>query len=245
MFSACRTKKRQAYVETLKSILRDRACAPSLAASLAGRLNFATTYLWGRAPRVYMKPFYRHSEGESHAVSASLSSAVGWWVKFLEVRVSRFYETPSSQTDFLVHTDASLTGLGVSVRRRGGHHELYAARVPDGFCDLIPSSSNLIFTLELLGALLGAQVLTGYASRRDKLANAIFFVDNNPALCSLLRGSTECELATNIILNFWATLASSRTTVWLERIRSCRNEGDAPSRGAGPALEIPFPSVFG
>ena len=100
---------------------------------------------------------------------------------------------------------------------------------------------SAIYLLEVYAAVLGATLL-GDATRGGRGATAIFFIDNNAALSSLLRGSTDGEQATNAILSFWSALTKARVAGWLERIRSERNRADDPSRGGDGAL-VPFPEV--
>ena len=126
-------EKRVAYLDSLRGFLSTGACCPSDAESMAGRLNFATTYLWGRAPRIFMVPFYIQSKGASSLIGNRLKSAILWWIQFLGRPKARFMIRPSKKVDAIVHTDASLSGLGVMVKLAHGPPSYYSARAPEGF----------------------------------------------------------------------------------------------------------------
>ena len=81
---------------------------------------------------------------------------------------------------------------------------------------------------------------------REALEHSVF-IDNNPALVSLLRGHTEDPAANAAVKYFWEIQARAPCDVWLERVRSSRNHADAPSRLKRPAgsalLGAPFPNI--
>ena len=170
--------------------------------------------------------------------------AIFWWVQFLKSPKARLMVKPSEQIHAIIHTDASLSGLGVMLKMAGEPALYYSARVPDDFKSAIPDSTNMIFVLEIYGAILGAMCLARAAGGRP--LNAMFFVDNNAALVAMLRGHCDSDpIATRAIFGFWRVQSDSNCYVWLERVRSSWNEADAPSRGKPPrgatCSEMNFP----
>ena len=143
-----------------------------------------------------------------------------------------------------MHTDASLSGLGVMIKTACGPPMYFSATVPQNFARNIDDSQNIIYLLEIYGALLGVKCLRKAA--RGQVINVLMFVDNNAALASILRGySSGNLLATRIIFEFWREQSEAGCPVWLERVRSSWNEADAPSRGLLPrgakCVRVEFP----
>ena len=69
----------------------------------------------------------------------------------------------------------------------------------------------------------------------------MFFIDNNAAKVSLLRGvSHTCTRASGIARAFWSVLSHTSLSVWLERIPTKMNEADRPSRTPLPSDAVEF-----
>ena len=148
---------------------------------------------------------------------------------------------PSADIGGVLHTDASLSGLGAAWLRPGREPVYYSALVPPGFSDYT-SGTNEIYLLELAAAVLGASLI---GSLRDAPRdNVVVGVDNNASLVSLLRGYGACDKATNYVLQFWSKVDASGSVVWVERVRSRANRADFPSRCPRDAsvILLPFPS---
>ena len=201
-------EKREKYLDFLLDVRLGGARAPSTAASAAGRLNFATAGIWGRAPRVFIKPFYRHASGGSATAPRRLLKACDWWRNFLRSPPRRAYVSTTGGVEALLYTDASDVGLGAALVTPGAPVLFWSTKVPPTFS--VPPGSSRIYVLELLAAALGAQALE--TLRRGAPAwraprNVVMFVDNNAALVSLLRGHAKDPLADAAISLFWHTQA--------------------------------------
>ena len=137
-----------------------------------------------------------------------------------------------------------MTGLGVSILLSTGEEFEYFAQCPDRSALGLADGENLIYTLELYGALLGVIALTPLVKARGSIC-AILGVDNNAALVSLLKGYGRTPLPTSIICSFWYSQPAG-CLLWIDRIRSKANRADGPSRGAArlaSAVELPSPSL--
>ena len=86
---------------------------------MAGKLNFATSHLWGRATRVYLVPLYKHAAKRGVALRHPLRVAIPWWVEFLRAPLTRPYWLPPPEIGAVVFVDASMSGLGVVFSRPG------------------------------------------------------------------------------------------------------------------------------
>ena len=139
-----------------------------------------------------------------------------------------------------MYSDASLEFLGVHIASSQGRRDSYKAVVPWEFTNGLPAGPSAIFVLELYAAVLSVSMLGQLIFGRKCTTNALFFIDNNAALSSLLRGSAACIVATQAISHFWSYMCDANIAGWLERVRSARNRADAPSRG-GDAQCVEFP----
>ena len=242
---ACATlpdDKRARYRHCIMEILQGNTCTPLQASELAGKLNFGISFLWGRGCRVYMKHIYKHASGISPAMSPGMRSALEWWSAFLRDPIPRFFISHNRNIGIVMHTDASLFGLGVFLYAPN-FSEVFSCAVPPGYVEGLPPGSSPIYYLELLAALLGARILCDIAKAWDNPRNVVHGIDNNPALVSLLRGYAKDEEACKIIQEYWHAQVRSSCPVWLDRVRSSANLADAPSRGVGGSRCVAFPVV--
>ena len=151
---------------------------------------------------------------------------------------------PSAKIQAVGHTDASLSGLGATVKITGEPARYYSARAPTNFNSSLSDAPSEVFVIEIYGAILGASRLSMAA--RGRVIDTLFFIDNNAALVAILRGHCNNDpMATRAIYYFWEIQHKSLCPVWLERVRSSWNEADAPSRGKSPrgaqCVELEFP----
>ena len=204
---------------------------------LCGRLSFASSHLWGRGPRIFMRALFAHCHSNTTLVSNRTRASLVWWSSFLEKPLCRIFKTSSTRIDGIIYSDASLSALGCTVVHRYGTCTSYHSDVPMGFLATL-RGENEIYILELLATLFAANIL------RDTLCvgNYIHFCDNNAALSSLLKGYSPSYKATCIIGKYWERVATSNVSVWIERVRSKWNKADDPSRKVGESLPFPFPS---
>ena len=242
-------EKREKYSRQIADRLREGKCSPADADSLFGRLQWCESLLFGRAHRAYLVPVYRQKYARGSDVSARLRMALSWFLEFLSAPRVRFYAQPSSSVDFVVFSDASLAGLGACVVDQAGVRQDFGSLVPAGYTSSLPPGANAIFILEIWAAVLGILALSFRlnAEGRER-ANVFLFVDNNASLASLVRASSNCEVAQCAIRDFWRACSASGVTPWLERVESRFNWADGPSRdptGAGALLPFPAPPPGG
>ena len=143
--------------------------------------------------------------------------------------------------DFVVFSDASLTGLGVCLIPRGGPRSFFSCIVPDSFAPSLPGGANVIFILELIAALLSVQLL----AKRNVCSGkqAYVFIDNNASLASLCKGVSNCPVAQKVIVLFWSTVDRCGLSPWIERVSSSQNLADRPSRDSRCGDLVAFPIV--
>ena len=236
-------EKKEKYMKLIEQYLRKDRLAPADAESLAGKLNFGSYSIWGRAPRVFLVQIYQRAaqKGGAYGVAGTpLWYSLKWWASFLRGTTLRALVRPSPHVGAIVHTDASLSAIGVVILLRGLPARRYRCPVPSGLH--IKDSDNKIFILELYAALAGVRAL-GRVAKEDDRPNTFLFIDNNSSLVTLLKGCcNKSDHASVVISNFWREVDSLGIHVWLERIRSGLNWADAPSRVCNSKyIPIPFP----
>ena len=167
-----------------------------------------------------------------------------WWLTFLRGPATRTFYRPRREIDLLIHTDASLVGLGVAVFDGSVCFRRFYSERPRDLSDA-SSVTSRIYVLELYAALLGALVLKSIVSQSRGL-NVVVGIDNNAALVALLKGHGSCPLASRIVGHFWSAFSESKSLVWVDRVRSSANKADMPSRQLGrtpDAVRLRFPRV--
>ena len=237
----CPHEKLAGYRTIIGEIIRGNSCPPSLAASLAGKLNFSAFWIWGRSPRVYLAPIYRQAAQLSSGIDQRLRRALEWWLVFLEGPQSRAFRRPPADISAALFTDASQNRLGAYYRARGASYT-FTSPAPDDL--ILPPSDNRIFILELYAMLMGATILRRYLTGAHSV---IFSVDNNSALSASLKGHCSAsELASRVIEKFWSVLAPTCISIWIERVPTAKNYADRPSRHLSRNDRVlPFPDLGG
>ena len=232
--------KREKYRAQILGILRSGKCSSADADSVYGRLQWAESCIFGRAVKVFLAPIAGRKYSHKTHLSARLKVALEFLASYLiEPRV-RLFARPSRQVDFVVFSDASLTGLGVCVIPARGPQRLFSCTVPDSFVSSLPAGASAIFILELLAALLGVQLLASDNVCAGK--QAYVFIDNNASLASLCKGVSKCPEAQKVILSFWSTVDQCGVSPWIERVASSLNLADRPSRDMRVGVPVAFPT---
>ena len=93
--------------------------------------------------------------------------------------------------------------------------------------------TNMIYGLEMLALL--AFIFTMRHRLAGKSIN--IYIDNNNALCSLIRGDANTEIIAHMCATFWRALQVMGIDVWLGRVGSKLNIADLPTRDP----PLPFP----
>ena len=86
--------------------------------------------------------------------------------------------------------------------------------------------TNLIYGLELLALL--AFIFMNRNRLRNSSINA--YLDNNNALCALIRGDSNTAIIADMVAVFWKVLQKYGIDIWLGRVGSKLNIADHPTR---------------
>ena len=102
------------------------------------------------------------------------------------------------------------------------------------------SDKSAIYGLELFAV--SATVFT--MRYRLRGCSVAIFVDNNAALCALIRGDSLSAPVSRHISFIWYLSATFAIALWCERVASALSIADAPSRGLTPPCPLPEASRF-
>lgn len=249
--------RREKLVFYLTKIIKEDSLTVGEAASMAGRLSFASSTLWGRVGRAMIYPIYRRAAAKNlpaHAkLNAELRAAVLWWLEFLdgaEAQTHHFRRlspvVASSRRKRAIYTDACLTGVGaidIDLTDPGNPHFTEFRNTRDSFtprAGLSSSSEDDIAVLEIGVPRRTLESL--YSVLPHRVAGdcvndeVVLFVDNTVAQGCLCRGSGRrggkwSDALSKEAHKFWLFVARSGLFVWLERVESSSNPSDMPSRG--------------
>ena len=208
-----------------------------------------------------LQPLYKKLFSKTYkpALGSAIIKAIKWWKHALHTSASRIIGLSSDEIDFVIYTDAScepinhssssdsdvsedtkyLGIIGAVILDKKLHQEGFDGSFDVCFSRAAPNEINILFEDTSLIYAFGllAVVLTLFELRfalRNK--TALFFVDNNAALCALIRGAAHHPMVDRYIATFWAIAAEFNIAVWFERVSSASNIADFPPR------EIPPPS---
>ncbi|KAJ9436315.1 hypothetical protein DIPPA_28450 [Diplonema papillatum] len=227
--------RRRGLVQMLKGVMARDSLSPGEAASLAGKLGFATSALFGRVGRVPLQPIFRRSNASTtfagFKLGGDLEEALGWWVRTLAEDEQCFRRTvplnpirPGEGTRYVLLTDACLFGLGAVL-----------ATITEGvvvaveyFSHPVPrEGANLqIHHLEFVAVAVAFALWFG---DKDDYTVSVW-VDNDIILGSLVQGRTRAKELRTAVHLFWERLARSRGNAWFDRVPGIDNIADLPSR---------------
>jgi len=199
------------------------------AQKLAGRLNWAGSYLFHRLGRAMLKPIYAQKFNKHGTLARSLLEALRWWRMVLQYEVveERCWWAPETP---LAH---------MFVDARGVPPRCAAVLFIDGerlYTDGQPSAAlmntfekradNQIMTLEILAIAVGLSTFAKELQGRK----VIVFSDNTGAEAASVKGSAKCWDHCNLIHEIWSHCWANRTHIWIVRVPSANNISDLPSR---------------
>ncbi|KAJ9442259.1 hypothetical protein DIPPA_35151 [Diplonema papillatum] len=241
--------RREGLVHMLKGVLARDSLSPGEAASLAGKLGFATSALFGRVGRVPLQPVFRRSNASTtfagFKLGGDLEEALGWWVRTLAEDEQCFRRTvplnpiqPGEGTRYVLLTDACLFGLGAMM-----------ATITDGdvvaieyFSHPVPQEGAglQIHHLEFVAVTVAFAL---WFRDKDDFTVSVW-VDNDVVLGSLVQGRTRARELRAAVHLFWERLARSRGDAWFERVPGADNIADLPSRLLHAWAGIPIRGVL-
>ena len=220
-----RLESAQSMVERMKSEDNPRSLIPVV----QGHLNFASGFVMGRALQIARSLSWRQDPSQFAELCDSILATLGKCKP-------RSLSWHSPRHPILLFTDAAkedgVAGIGaVLVDTLGGKPEVYDddGEIP---ADLIQhwqatGQQQVISQAELAVVVAMRHMLKERLSGR----RVMYFIDNEAAKFSLLKGTSGKEAMQQLTAAFHAVDLAFPSIAWVERIPSESNPSDAPSRG--------------
>ena len=236
LFFPTESRIRKITFSIFEALARD-SLRPQEASSLAGKLQFTTTALYGKVGRAACKPLYAraHSYHRQFHLSSALRAALLWLLRSLFWAPRRSIRlTDQSRPQVRALVDAS------SSKGHGGWLGVILSLPEDTWCtswempsavlDILKPRGNYIQFLEMASAILL------FATFPDSLSESdlVMYCDNTAQEGALAKGfSTAWDMAV-VAGVFWELAGRIDCDVWIERVPSELNLADCPSRPFDP-----------
>ncbi len=217
-------------------ILTDNAMGSSLASELHGKLNFAQNQIFGRAglPAIREISNRANDPSRAHELTERLVKALLFLKDHLQNAPPRVITACDPSKNLIVFSDGAFEkevatwGFFIfdtaddTCITEGGTISAELTRA------WMNSVGDQIITQVELFAVLIARVQLEKATRGRKV---VYFIDNDAARDSLIKGYSDSKASMNVIYQFFALERTSPSSLWFARVPSHSNVSDAPSRG--------------
>ena len=202
--------------------------------SIIGKLGFSQSAMFGKFARSQMRVLYKKQHRKIYCaiLSEQEKAVLNWWCAVLTELKPRVARQIVHTPDFVIYSDAASTHVRIAaILFKGGStgppiiELLVKGRTPLFWIRMF-HSTNLIYGLELLALL--AFIYMNRFVLRNKSVN--IYIDNNNALCALIRGDSNTAVIADMSACFWRLCQSFGIDVWLGRVGSKLNIADHPTR---------------
>ena len=225
-------------ISKLKELLlgmekRRRITRPE-AQSMHGLLNYASGFFLGNSLKTASRAFSNLISGARTAEGDEVVKLCEFTTRMLDLLQPRSWNCWGDDRPILVFTDGAFedpegTWGAVIFDPSSDTTSTFAGRVSetlmDGWKKL--AGEQIICQIEAYAVLL----VRHHFKLQWKNRKAIFFVDNEAARFSLIKGSSPSPSMQFIAYHFHQIDCSSPLMVWIERVPSASNVADLPSRG--------------
>ena len=226
----------------LQEVQQDDRVSKRQAQVIHGNLNFAMSFVLGHTLKVVARAFAALSTESCKPQLGQVRDLCKWARDVLKVLAPKELNPGGRTEPVLIFTDAAYeadvaTWGIVLIDPVTGTRTALGGKVPDSLVQLWHSlgSQQVITLAEAFAVLLARVVLRDCIFDR----RVLFFVDNEGARHSLIKGSSPTLALLQIVQLFHACAEYDRCISWIERVPSSLNIADLPSRGqTSEALEL-------
>ena len=228
--------------ELLNGFLVDKAITAKQAESLRGRLHWFESFAFGRLANQAIAKLGEYAYSQESKLK--LKEEDLQVLEFLKNRVLTappILLSPSCLESWVIFTDGACEGSdhsegsvgGVLVNPLGKVVCFFGEQVPSEIMDLLGYSKNPIYEIELMPVFLAT--LVWFESL--KFSQTVFYVDNDAARFSLIKGVASTKVGKCIMKNFVTLELEGQIKSWFSRVPTSSNIADDPSRLKFASLE--------
>ena len=222
--------------EQLSECVRSNSLVPALASKLHGQLHFTEAQLFGRAalPAIRELSCRSNERGKPHSLTPRLTRALEFLQDHLKTAPPRKLSACDPTCNLLVFTDGSFEDSkgewGFFIHDCADDSRYVAGGVvPQHLVDYwIATVGEQVITQIELFAVLVARIHLGQRTFGRKV---IYWVDNDAARDSLIRGYSPSISSLSVIYQFYEMERHTPSFMWFARVPSASNIADDPSRG--------------
>ena len=191
-FSLC-PKKRDKWITQIRNALSTGQLDAGNAAKLAGKLNFATQYLFRRLGRAMIRALYAQTSSTTGKIGNRLREAFGWWLRILALNICESHP------------------LNVNEDKKSHRLFVDAASTPAHCAAVLCHNDTMLYT----NAEPEKGMLEQLIARRDKQITSLVFADSIHENCNASCPLTQEMLAIYLaITTFQKELAGQRVILY-------------------------------
>ena len=200
------------------------------AAIMAGRLSFASEFLFRRLGRAMLRPIFAQKTNKTGAINNTLDSALKWWEIALERHCAEnyYYDNEDELTAVLFCDASGEPGHLCAVLFIGGHSFYCHTEVPAAWKEWVKvRNDSQIMAWELLAVLYGLEAFADLIRGRTLR----IWTDNEGCRGSITAGGARSDDHNAIIHRIWCFCFENCVNPWCSRVPTDDNISDGPTRG--------------
>ena len=206
---------------------------PKELGELIGKMGFSQTNLFGEFSRTQHRPLYRKFYARNYKPKLPTDEALifAWRMEILSSLKPRIPRCHLSKPDFIVYTDAAplsrkIAGLIITPIIEGPAAKLLAEAIAPIFRLNKLHRKNPIIWMEMLAPL--SLLYTDATLFTGQMVN--FYIDNDTAASTLIRGDCADPVLAAMIKAFWKQAEHLSMGAWVGRVGSKVNPAGLPAR---------------
>ena len=236
-------------IESIDEILLEGTISSLQAARLAGKLVFARSQFFGRVGSLALKTLHRRASSSvaNKALDAETAWALGWWRRTLPNAEPRSVCLAGHRQPLVIFTDGccdpneeSASGVdsgygAIMFDPEDNAYEFVKKDMSEElkwFLSLEGRKAQIVGQAEVLPCLLARRIW----SARMKDRAVLYFIDNDAARYSFIKGTSDDPHMAVMLTSFWEEERITPSFPWFARVPTVGNPADEPSRGATPCI---------
>jgi len=241
-------------IQAIASAIRTGYMMPGTAEKLAGRLSWATQFIFHRLGRAMLRPIFDQKRIRNGKVGDALKLALRWWLFVLELELceDNLWVVPQTEVAHIFVDARGEPPRCAAVLFLDGRWYYTDGRPSSRIIErLAPRRDNQIMAYESIAILLGLSTFSKLLSGR----RVVVWSDNKGAEVRMTwytgivngshalfqaaarKGSARSWDHCQIIHEIWTVALLKHCHIWIERVASDDNISDLPSRERYELLE--------